>query len=196
MLTQAKAQSGKTSKTVKIANQIWTTENLSVSTYRNGDTIPQIQDSIAWSNLTEGAWCYYENKKENGIKYGKLYNWYAVNDPRGLAPKGFHIPSHKEWTQLTDSLGGAENFAGKKLKSKIGWGKDGVATNETGFNAIPGGLRTGLGKFLNFDTGYIWTSSEQNSSHALLRVFVSDFNSIVLIYYPKQTAMSVRCVKD
>ena len=76
----------------KIGNQIWMTENLKVKKYRNGDIIPQVQDSLQWSQLTTGAWCYYENDPSKGI----LYNWFAVNDPRGLAPEGWHIPTDKE----------------------------------------------------------------------------------------------------
>ena len=107
-------------QTVTIGNQVWTSKNLDVSTYRNGDAIPQVQDANAWENLTTGAWCYYDNDASNGTKYGKLYNWYAVNDPRGLAPKGYHIPTDAEWTQLSDYLGG-ESKAGTKMKTTSGW---------------------------------------------------------------------------
>jgi uncharacterized protein (TIGR02145 family) len=79
-------------QTVIIGSQVWTSTNLNVSAYRNGDLIPQVQDDDTWNKLTTGAWCYYNNDSSNGTKYGKLYNWYAVNDPRGLAPKGYHIP--------------------------------------------------------------------------------------------------------
>jgi uncharacterized protein (TIGR02145 family) len=105
-------------QTVTIGTQVWTTKNLDVATYRNGDVIPQVQDKDAWANLTTGAWCYYENDAKNGVKYGKLYNWYAVNDPRGLAPAGWHIPTDGEWTVLENSLG---DDAGKKMKSTSGW---------------------------------------------------------------------------
>ena len=91
--------------TIKIGNQTWATRNLNLETYRNGEVIPQVQDANAWANLRTGAWCYYENNTANGSSYGKLYNWYAVNDPRGLAPKGYHIPSDAEWTILSDNLG-------------------------------------------------------------------------------------------
>jgi len=106
---------------VTIGNQAWTSKNLDVETYRNGDVIPQVQDSAAWINLTSGAWCYYYNDTSNGTKYGKLYNWYAVNDPRGLAPKGYHIPTVEEWEKLIDYLGGASE-AGTKMKSTSEWG--------------------------------------------------------------------------
>ena len=105
-------------KGVAIGSQVWTSTNLNVSTYRNGDVIPQVQDRDAWAKLTTGAWCYYENNAANGTKYGKLYNWYAVNDARGLAPAGWHIPTDQEWTVLENSLG---DDAGKKMKSTSGW---------------------------------------------------------------------------
>ena len=105
-------------KGVAIGSQVWTSTNLNVSTYRNGDVIPQVQDKDTWDKLTTGAWCYYENNAANGTKYGKLYNWYAVNDARGLAPAGWHIPTDQEWTVLENSLG---DDAGKKMKSTSGW---------------------------------------------------------------------------
>ena len=105
-------------KGVAIGSQVWMSTNLNVSTYRNGDVIPQVQDRDAWAKLTTGAWCYYENNAANGTKYGKLYNWYAVNDARGLAPAGWHIPTDQEWTVLENSLG---DDAGKKMKSTSGW---------------------------------------------------------------------------
>jgi hypothetical protein len=85
---------------VTICDQTWSLYNLDVETYRNGDPIPQVTDGTAWANLTTGAWCYYLNSSANGVVYGKLYNWYAVNDPRGLAPEGWHIPSLREFNYL------------------------------------------------------------------------------------------------
>ncbi|MBK9465523.1 MAG: fibrobacter succinogenes major paralogous domain-containing protein [Chitinophagaceae bacterium] len=86
--------------TIVIGTQQWMNNNLDVAFYRNGDPIPQVTDPTAWAGLTTGAWCYYNNDSTLGNKYGKLYNWYAVNDPRGLAPQGWHIPSDAEWTAL------------------------------------------------------------------------------------------------
>ena len=106
---------------IKIGTQTWSTKNLDVTTYRNGDAIPQVQDKNSWENLTTGAWCYYKNNSANGIKYGKLYNWYAVNDPRGLAPKGYHIPEDEEWTILEDYLRTTSFIPGEKMKSTSGW---------------------------------------------------------------------------
>ena len=110
-------------QTVTIGTQVWMTKNLDVATFRNGDPIPQAKTNEEWEKAGENqqpAWCYYDNDPANGAKYGKLYNWYAVNDSRGLAPVGYHIPSDDEWTKLTDFLGG-ESVAGTKMKSKSGW---------------------------------------------------------------------------
>src|ERR1022692_1573344 len=103
-------------KSVSIGKQTWMAENLNVTSYRNGDKIPQVQDANEWSKLTTGAWCYYQNKTEYGFIYGIMYNWYAVNDSRGLAPKGWHIPSDAEWLEMINILGGT-NEAGIKMKT-------------------------------------------------------------------------------
>ena len=111
------------SNDVKIGKQTWMSKNLDVSTFRNGEQIPQAKDAAQWKYAAENkisAWCYYEFNESNGKKYGKLYNWFAVSDSRGLAPNGYHIPSDAEWTILTDFLGGSD-IAGKKMKSKDGW---------------------------------------------------------------------------
>jgi uncharacterized protein (TIGR02145 family) len=108
-------------KSIKIGNQTWMAENLNVSTFRNGDLIPEAKSEEEWKiagKNKQTAWCYYDNDPKNGAKYGKLYNWYAVNDPRGLAPAGWHIPSDAEWTTLGDQLG---SDPGKKMKSTSGW---------------------------------------------------------------------------
>ena len=110
-------------KTVTIGSQVWMAKNLEVSTFRNGDVIPQATSNAEWEAAGKNkqpAWCYYDNDSKNDVKYGKLYNWYAVNDPRGLAPVGYHVPTDAEWTQLSDYLGG-EGVAGKKMKSTSGW---------------------------------------------------------------------------
>ena len=102
-------------QTVTIGTQVWTSKNLDVATYRNGDVIPQVQDQDAWANLTTGAWCYYNNDPAYGDTYGKLYNWYAVTDPRGLAPQGWHIPNDVDWVILATALGYPEpDLSGSK----------------------------------------------------------------------------------
>lgn len=108
---------------VKIDSQIWMNQNLNVNVFRNGDPIPEAKTNEEWEKAAKNkqpAWCYYKNDSKNGTKYGKLYNWYAVNDKRGLAPAGWHIPTNAEWTKLTDFLGG-QSVAGTKMKSASGW---------------------------------------------------------------------------
>ena len=122
-----------------IGTQIWMTRNLTVSQYRNGDIIPEVTDPAAWAALTTGAWCYYNNDPANGPIYGKLYNWYAVNDSRGLAPNGYHIPTTTEWTTLTNTLGGL-SLAGGDLKEAgiTHWSDPNTgATNNSGFTGLP-----------------------------------------------------------
>ena len=135
--------------------------------FRNGDPIPEAKTEGEWKaygDEGEAAWCYYDNDPKYGEKYGKLYNWYAVNDPRGLAPKGWHIPTDAEWTELTDYLGG-EKKAGAKMKSKKGWGHGNNGTNSSGFSGLPGGYRYyGYfdGSFKNVGHfGLWWSSSEE-----------------------------------
>lgn len=133
---------------VRIGNQIWMLRNLNVSKYRNGDIIPEVKDSATWANLKTGAWCYHTNSSANGKTYGKLYNWYAVNDPRGLAPEGWHIPNLIEFAELRDFLGTNEE-AGGKLKhiSDSYWILPNDANNSSGFSALGSGVRFQNGGF-------------------------------------------------
>ena len=108
-------------QTVNIGKQIWMTKNLNVDKFRNGDPIPEAKTDAEWLSAGENeqpAWCYYDNDPANGAKYGKLYNWFAVNDNRGLAPEGYHIPSDEEWITLENYLGVK---ASQKMKNTSGW---------------------------------------------------------------------------
>lgn len=171
-------------------------ENLNVTTYRNGDTIPQVQDPKIWSSLTTGAWCYYGGKAETGARYGKLYNWYAINDPRGLAPEGWHIPTDTEWSTLTSFLGGKIESS-TKIKSTKGWSQGGNGSNESGFAALPGGTRS-INEAFSFvgDYGYWWTSSSFDSYSAWNRFLAYNNNYIGRSTGWKQFGNSVRCIKD
>jgi uncharacterized protein (TIGR02145 family) len=181
---------------VRIGYQIWCTENLNINTYRNGDEIPQVQNAADWSKLTSGAWCYYEDQTKTGLAFGKLYNWFAVNDPRGLAPNGYHIPSDDEWTTLTDFLGG-ENIAAEKIKSTSGWAENRNGTNTSGFQAYPFGGRgyTGTFGFVG-EVANFWSSTEYNANNSYCR-FLSNTNSMFKpsAHY-KRNGFSVRCLKD
>ncbi len=181
-------------RSIKISTQDWTSENLDVDTYRNGDPIPEVQDPKAWSSLTTGAWCYYENKSENGVKYGKLYNWYAVNDPRGLAPDGWHIPTEEEWIQLTTYLSAD---AGSKIKSNVEWFDGGSGDNSSGFSGLPAGFRYSTGPYsLMGKSGYWWTKSENNSTTSKMITVSFKGTSVTSGMLNKNSGLSVRCLRD
>lgn len=205
---QVTAQDGRTYKTVKIGNQTWMAENLNVSTYRNGDSIPQFQENgkkmtfkmnVGWTSASKGAWCYYETQGVIDTTYGKLYNWFVVNDPRGLAPEGWHVASAEEWKQLCDTLGG-RNIAGKKMKSTNGWKKDGNGTNESGFEAFPAGARYDNGRFGERGEGGVWWSSTKFLGMIAYYFAISyKFDKLLFSFVHKSPALngySIRCVKD
>lgn len=181
---------------VKISNQVWMAKNLDVVTYRNGDIIPHVTDEAAWGSLTTGAWCYYNNDSSNA-KYGRLYNWYAVNDPRGLAPEGWHIPTKEEWITLVDSLGG-DGVAGGKLKATVLWNSPNTgATNSSGFTALPGGVRSSDGLYNALgDNGYWWTTKEHDATTAVERSLAYDLTDCYMYFLEKSWGMSVRCIKN
>jgi uncharacterized protein (TIGR02145 family) len=199
-----------------IGAQVWGSKNLDIIKYRNGDPIPQVKDSATWANLTTGAWCWYNNDSVNYAKYGRLYNWYAVNDPRGFAPEGWHVPTYSEWLDVIRTLDPnadtslQSNFvsmtAGNGMKDTTGWTNlpDSLCqgctngTNSTGFAAIPSGTRLSSGKFANVDRlGGFWTSSETDSITAKL-LFLQVYGDAVVINTNiyKKLATSVRVVRD
>jgi len=186
-------------QTVTIGTQVWMTKNLNVSTFRNGDPIPQAKTDEEWEKAggnKQPAWCYYENDTANGAKYGKLYNWYAVRDSRGLAPVGYHIPSDAEWAILTDYLGGAEK-AGAKMKSKQGWAEDGNGTNSSGFSGLPGGYRNYDGTFDYVGKYGIWWSwTEVSTGRAWYRDLGYGTGSVGRNNERKKEGFSVRCLRD
>jgi uncharacterized protein (TIGR02145 family) len=186
--------SGEYIETVVIGTQEWTTKNLNVSTYRNGDVIPEVRNPKEWEELTTGAWCYFNNDPKNGAIYGKLYNWYAINDPRGLAPEGFHIASEGEWDDLVNYLGG-EHSAGDKLKATNLWVKTNcAATNSSGFLAIPGGYRSQYFSSIGESGG--WWSSGKNGSFVWAFTLTSDYCIVIRDGFVKDIGYSVRCLRD
>jgi len=207
---------------LEIGTQIWTTQNLNVSKYRNGDPILQVSSTTEWANSTTGAWCYYKNEEENGGIFGKLYNWYAINDPRGLAPEGWHIPSNNEWILLKDYLitngyNYDETVTGNKIgksmatttlwatnrgqadldgsnpqEGDIGWGLG--RNNISGFSALPGNKRNGIGSNANW-----WSSTPSSTSNLKAIGFRLAYNSnslSVLTNEYKRNGVSIRCVKN
>lgn len=186
-------------KSVRIGKQVWMLENLDVDHFRNGDTIPQVATKDEWVAAgKEGrpAWCYYENKEENENRYGKLYNWYAVSDPRGIAPVGWHVPTDAEWSLTTLFLGG-EDAAGTKMKSPDGWTHGGNGTNESGFSGRPGGSRNRFGEFdYEGHVAYWWCITPYDAEFAWYRVIDEIPWYVYRTQYYKQNGYSVRCIKD
>ena len=142
------------------------------------------------------VWYYYDNDSDNGAKYGKLYNWYAVNDPRKLAPEGWHIPADNEWTVLTDHLGGKE-VAGNKMKSTSGWSNNGNGTNESGFNGLSGGLCNANGSFYDIGGGgYWWSALDTEVNDAWGRGLYADYGNVFRSNNIRMDGLSVRCLRD
>jgi uncharacterized protein (TIGR02145 family) len=188
---------GNVYKTVKIGKQIWMAENLKVTHYRNGDEIINIKDTTSWKT-SYSACCDYNNDVSNSVIYGKLYNWFAVVDNRNIAPKGWHVATHDEWTILTDYLGGEDNAGGKLKETGFLHWKDPNkgATNEIGFCALPGGYRSNDGDKYMTRTGWWWCSSEADDTNAVYILIFDDQNFVLKYAMNKQAGMSVRCVKD
>jgi uncharacterized protein (TIGR02145 family) len=164
---------------VQIGDQLWMKENLKVTHYNNGDEIPTGYSDNDWAGLSTGAYAVYDDNPSNAETYGNLYNWYAVDDNRIIAPEGWHIPTDDEWQVVVDYLGGAP-VAGAKIKEEgtEHWNSPNiVATNESGFTAFGGGFRhRDSGNYDdNKEWGYFWssTSNETNSGHAWSRVLAS-----------------------
>jgi uncharacterized protein (TIGR02145 family) len=216
-------------KSVKIGTQTWMVENLNVSTFRNGDPIPEAKTNEEWEKAGKNkqpAWCYYDNDPKNGAKYGKLYNWFAVSDPRGLAPAGWHVPSDTEWTTLGNQLG---NDAGKKMKSTSGWDSygckrcdggssqfkanctsckgtqtnstepfSGNGSNSSGFSGLPVGKRQT--NFFGKVGEYVcwWSSTEcyYDANEAFSRDMDLSLDVLYRNSRIQETGASVRCIKD
>lgn len=172
----------------------WMPANLNVTTYRNGDVIPQVTDPAQWASLTTGAWCYYNNNAANGPVYGKLYNWYAVNDPRGLAPQGWHIPTDAEWTSYCSSIG----CGSLKETGALHWISPNIgAANADGFGALPGGIISGNGAFFSIGTnGCWWTSTQAASGNVWMRTLTNNSGDLATGYTAKNFGLSVRCIRD
>jgi len=191
---------------IRLGKQVWSTMNLDVATFRNGDPIPEVQSQKDWQKASDDekpASCHHRGRSGTG-KYGKLYNWYTVHDSRGLAPKGWHIPTEAEWDTLINYLGG-DSIAGRKMK------------NSPGFSALANGYRAGYGFLYNDDEAYFWSVTEgphkenQNSEALAFSLLFHEFlggggitftgikvsyDKIEHKYSDKACGYSVRCIKD
>jgi uncharacterized protein (TIGR02145 family) len=183
------------SNKVNIGKQIWMSKNLNIDKFQNGDPIPEARTEDDWVKAVDRkqpAWCYFENDLKNGNRYGKLYNWYAVNDPRGIAPSGWHIPSMKEWNNLFNHIGAGNEDC---LKSKFGWPNNLCSSNIREFSALPGGCRFHYQarEFAGFTgieySGYWWSSDEGEY------VLIGEDQELGVMD-PNGNGFSVRCLKD
>jgi len=190
---------------VTICNKQWIAKNLEVTHYRNGDTIPQVQNPAEWANLTTGAWCYYQDNTANGAIYGKLYNWFAVNDPRGLAPAGWHIPTNAEWLGLADNCLEGSAIAGGKMKTTglllnntgLWGGNYNNSTNSSGFSGVPAGIRLIGGAFTNLGAAALWWSATSTTSlNAAYREADQEDDYLYSGSSNKKLGLAVRCIKD
>ncbi|MBN2747556.1 MAG: fibrobacter succinogenes major paralogous domain-containing protein [Bacteroidales bacterium] len=187
---------GKVYKTVFVGGQHWMAQNLDASTFLTGDTIPEAKTKDEWVEACENGrpvWCFYDNKLKNGPKYGKLYNWFAVNDARGLAPKGWHVSTKSDWQLILLKL---DDEPAWKLKSKNLWsGK--MGSDAFGFCATPGGSRIHNGEFASLkDAGYWWTSDPADETFVYCFYMTYLDYKVELGKHNKWTGHSVRCVKN
>jgi uncharacterized protein (TIGR02145 family) len=201
---------GNVYRAVTIGTQVWMAENLKVTHYRDGNPIPNLTDNVAWTADTTGAYCFYENDTTRIMTYGMLYNWLAASDGRNIAPAGWHVPSDTEWKQLemylglsqaeADSTGWRGTDEGGKMKETgtTHWDSPNTgATNESGFSALPGGLRfydgdfNGMGFYASF-----WSTTEFNSGTAWTHSLTVGNARVARDSDLKGDGFSVRCVKD
>lgn len=185
--------------TIVLGNgQEWMAENLRTTVYANGDPIPNVPVGNNWASLNNGAWVHYDNDSQNETPYGKLYNWYAVSDPRNVCPVGWHPADGGEIAQLSEYLGGDASAGGKmkSLGTQYWLSPNSGATNESGFSGLPGGMRESNGNFATTGTyGYWWRSNSSNGIAAAISLrntagfcSWSDYNM--------KYGFSVRCLKD
>ncbi len=212
LLAQVSGVDGKKYKTIKIGEQIWLAENLDVSHFANGDSILEARSNDEWiaaGKERKPAWCYYENSRELGKQYGKLYNWFAITDKRGLAPAGWKIPasSREEFKKMKKYLGAKDfmaKIAGKKIKAGKGWLSNN-GTNNSGFNALPAGIRRENGKFEGLTILASWWCEDEGLLEHDVKGFPLSGSDEFLFdnhsFFPSRRGslvacgMSIRCLK-
>jgi uncharacterized protein (TIGR02145 family) len=206
---------GNVYNTVTIGTQIWMAWNLKTTKYNDGTAIPNVTDNTTWRALTTGAYCDYDNNPVNSTTYGRLYNWYVVdnnaatkvtsNGGKNICPTGWHMPSDAEWTTLTTFLG--DSVAAGKLKETgtTHWASSNIgSTNETGFNALPGGYRNSNGTYHYIVECVLWWSSTMSSPDDGPAAYQSPWYRDMFAYYTfvhrdrglERSGLSVRCIKD
>lgn len=197
---------GKIYRTIILGNQVWMADNLNTETYNDGTLIPQVVDAFRWTELTTGAWSWYNNINSNGDKYGRLYNWYAVmginsfealnnvSIRKNICPVGWKIPTDADWTTLVNFLG---KNAGGQLKTAEWPSPNTGYSKSIGFNALPGGYRDVEGGFDNIgEDAYWWSSTEYDSGIGWNRSLYYDSGTLSRYAINVKNGYSVRCIKD
>ena len=201
-----------TFKTIRIGDQVWMAENLKVTHYRNGDAIPTGHSNSEWENLSTGAYAVYNGNESNADTYGYLYNWFAVDDSRNIAPEGWHVPTDDEWKELEMHLGMSQSEAddigyrgtnkGSKLAGNADLWNSGTLENNSefgssGFTALPGGCRYDDGSYYGMgSSGLFWSSTVFSSLVAWGRNLGYNLSDVYRLNYNKQGGFSVRCIRD
>ena len=205
-------QDGNVYQTIIIGTQEWMMENLKVTHYRNGDNIPTGHSNSDWKTLSTGAYCAFDDNESNADTYGYLYNWYAVDDSRNIAPEGWHVPTDDEWKTLEMHLGMSQSEAdgtgwrgtneGSKLAGNADlWNNDCLENNAefgtSGFTALPGGFRSrSSGSYGTTGyTCYFWSSTGNESDDAWSRGLHNSRSDVDRYYDNKRHGFSVRCVR-
>ena len=201
-------------ETIQIGDQVWMAENLKVTHYRDGTAIPNLTDAGGWTNTSSGAYCIYNNNASNEVdSYGALYNWYAVNDSRNIAPSGWHVPSDDEWKELEMALGMSQSEAdatgyrgtneGSKLAGNAALWASGVLKNDSefgssGFTALPGGYRSYYGGSYDYmgNNGYFWSATGYSSNFAWLRVLDYRYSGVGRGSSSRRDGFAVRLLRD
>lgn len=196
---------GNVYNTVVIGNQRWMAENLKTTIFNDGTSFGVINDSQLWTYTPEDLYepwgcCFYNNDEyPNGITYGALYNWHAANSGKNICPTGWHVPNEDDWNTLINFLGGT-NVAGGKLKETgtSHWQNQALqTTNESGFTALPGGIRLNNGDYSGMETTGTWWSAEQSGSEIYAGYELNMGNPVITRkIYDKRTGLSVRCIED
>jgi uncharacterized protein (TIGR02145 family) len=195
IVSQVTDYDGNLYHTIVIGSREWLQENLRVRHYNNGDLIINLPNSTDWTNTYSGAYCYYDNNITNQTTYGALYNWYAVNDSRRIAPPGWHVATQADWEDMLTALGGI-NLAGPKMRITTPqyWPTNSNNTNESGFSAVPGGGRTSGNYITLYSSAVFWSSTSSASSVAMAYNLSADY-----LYNASASwndGKSVRCVKN
>ncbi|MFN5912621.1 MAG: fibrobacter succinogenes major paralogous domain-containing protein, partial [Bacteroidota bacterium] len=200
-ITDSKSLDSSISNEIKIGSQVWMNKNLNVAYFLNGDAIPEAGTIEDWDRAIENqkpAWCYYDFSEQNGKSFGKIYNWFAVNDPRGLAPEGWVIPDENDWNTLIHEVGGESNAGAKLMDSKFWNDQNRDETNESGFSALPGGILQGGFDWI-YNAGYWWCSSTDDEGPVQFHILQHDSGIEVSVSWENMnfgTGLYVRCIKN